>query len=219
MANSNPNSNPTTVNQSSQSQPAPSFTVRPATESDVPHILALIRELADYEHALDKVEATEDSLLATLSFPSKPGQGYAKTLLLTTSAPAVSEPSSTSGSAKTTPPLLDTSGQHVAGMALYFHNYSTWTSAPGIYLEDLFVRPMYRGRGYGTALLQALAVETVKVGGRRLEWSVLKWNEPSIRFYEGEGVGATRMEEWVGMRVEGEGLGRLAVRGFGEGGA
>ena len=194
MANSNPNSNSTTTD--------PSYTVRPATESDVSHILALIRELADYEHALDKVEATEDSLLATLSFPSNPSKGYAKTLLLTTSAPGESESS--------TPPPVDDNSQHVAGMALYFHNYSTWPSAPGIYLEDLFVRPAYRGRGYGTALLQALARETVKVGGRRLEWSVLKWNEPSIRFYEGGAIGAKRMEEWVGMRVEGERLGRLA---------
>ena len=192
MANSNPNSNSTTADSP--------YAVRPATESDVPHILALIRELADYEHALDKVEATEQSLLATLSFPSKPSKGYAKTLLLTTSAPAESDD----------PPLVDDHGQHVAGMALYFHNYSTWTSAPGIYLEDLFVRPAWQGRGYGTALLQALAAETLKVGGRRLEWSVLKWNEPSIRFYEGEAIGAKRMEEWVGMRVEGEGLGRLA---------
>ncbi len=93
-------------------------------------------------------------------------------------------------------------------MALYFHNYSTWRAAPGIYLEDLFIRPEYRGRGYGTALLRRLARETVEVGGKRLEWSVLKWNEPSIRFYEG--MGARMMSEWVGMRVDGEGLERMA---------
>jgi GNAT superfamily N-acetyltransferase len=93
-------------------------------------------------------------------------------------------------------------------MALYFYNYSTWRSAPGIYLEDLYVRQSERGKGYGKALLQALARETVKVGGKRLEWSVLKWNEPSLRFYES--IGASRMEEWVGMRVDGVALGRLA---------
>lgn len=87
-------------------------------------------------------------------------------------------------------------------MALYFHNYSTWRAAPGIYLEDLFIRPKFRGKGYGTRLLGELARETEKCGGKRLEWSVLKWNEPSLRFYEG--LGAKRMEEWVGMRVEGE---------------
>lgn len=93
-------------------------------------------------------------------------------------------------------------------MALFFHNYSTWRAAPGIYLEDLFVRPEYRGRGYGTMLLRELARETERVGGQRLEWSVLKWNEPSLKFYEG--LGAIRMEEWVGMRVDGENLGRMA---------
>ena len=99
-------------------------------------------------------------------------------------------------------------------MALYFHNYSTWRAAPGVYLEDLFVRPKYRGRGYGKRLLGELAKETEKVGGKRLEWSVLKWNEPSLRFYEG--LGAKRMEEWVGMRVDGETLqevGKMAEGG------
>ena len=93
-------------------------------------------------------------------------------------------------------------------MALFFPNYSTWRAAPGIYLEDLYVREQYRGRGYGTRLLRELARETERIGGKRLEWSVLRWNEPSLRFYEG--IGAERLEEWVGMRVEGEGLGRLA---------
>jgi len=104
-------------------------------------------------------------------------------------------------------------------MALFFTNYSTWRAAPGIYLEDLFVRPEYRGRGYGKKLLQRLAQETEAIGGRRLEWMVLRWNEPSLRFYEG--IGARRLEEWVGMRVEGEALGGLArgegLRGEGEG--
>lgn len=93
-------------------------------------------------------------------------------------------------------------------MALYFNNYSTWRAAPGIYLEDLFVRPEYRGRGYGKRLLQELAREVKRIEGERLEWSVLKWNEPSIEFYEG--IGAKRMEEWVGMRIEDDGLEKMA---------
>ena len=93
-------------------------------------------------------------------------------------------------------------------MALYFTNYSTWRGAPGIYLEDLFVRPEYRGRGYGKELLRQLARETTKIGGRRLEWSVLKWNEPSLKFYEK--LGAKRMDGWVTMRVDGEALDKLS---------
>jgi len=81
-----------------------------------------------------------------------------------------------------------------------------------VYLEDLYVRESERGKGYGQRLLAELAKEVVGMGGGRLEWSVLKWNEPSIRFYEGSSVGATRMEGWVGMRVDGEALGRLAGR-------
>lgn len=141
----------------------------------------MIKELATYEHALDSVEATESSLLSTLSFASNPSQGFAKTLLVFPS-----------GSAKP------------AGMALYFHNYSTWTGAPGTYLEDLYVREEFRKAGYGKALLRRLAEETIKVGGKRLEWSVLKWNQPSIEFYER--IGAKRLEEWVGYRLEGEAL-------------
>lgn len=93
-------------------------------------------------------------------------------------------------------------------MALFFYNYSTWRSAPGIYLEDLYVQPSARGRGYGFKLLRYLANEVVKMGGRRLEWSVLTWNEPSINFYKQ--VGATAMEEWLKMMVEGEALNKLA---------
>lgn len=152
----------------------------------------MIKELADYEKALSSVEATEESLLATLSHadasdPTKFSQGFAKTLLIT-------DP--------------DTKG--VAGMALYFYNYSTWTSVPGIYLEDLFVRPQYRKKGYGVALLKQLAREVLKVNGKRLEWSCLDWNEPSLQFYQSEIIGATKKKEWVGLRVEGEGLEKLA---------
>ena len=93
-------------------------------------------------------------------------------------------------------------------MALYFTNYSTWRGAPGIYLEDLFIRPEYRGRGYGKRMLQELAKGTKKIGGQRLEWSVLKWNEPSIKFYKA--IGARPMDEWMGMRVDGEALDKMA---------
>jgi GNAT superfamily N-acetyltransferase len=93
-------------------------------------------------------------------------------------------------------------------MALYFYNYSTWRAKPGIYLEDLFVRPEHRKKGYGKRLLVELAKEVVAMDGGRLEWSVLKWNEPSIKFYES--IGANAMNDWVGMRVDGPGLDKLA---------
>lgn len=166
-------------------------TIRHATREDVPIILGLIRELADYEKAASSVEATEASLEKTLSHadpsdPSKFSSGFAKTLL-----------------------LIDPDGT-VAGMALYFYNYSTWTGVPGIYLEDLFVKPGYRKKGYGKALLKALAQEVLRVNGKRLEWSCLDWNEPSLQFYQSEVIGAKRKNEWVGLRVEGDALGKLA---------
>jgi GNAT superfamily N-acetyltransferase len=100
-------------------------------------------------------------------------------------------------------------------MALYFHNYSTWTSAPGIYLEDLFVRPEYRGKGYGKALLGELAREGLRLGCKRLDWSVLKWNKSAIDFYLSEVVGGKIMDEWEGVRVEKERLEKLAAAGAG----
>lgn len=157
--------------------------------ADVSTIFQLINELAAYEKASHEVLATPETLLSTLSFPSNPQKGYAKTLL-----------------------VIDPDG-HCAGMALYFNNYSTWRASPGIYLEDLFIRPSYRKRGYGKRLLGELARETLAIGGKRLEWSVLKWNKPSLDFYEG--LGALRMDEWVGMRVERDGLEKLSELGRG----
>lgn len=158
----------------------------------------MIHELAIYEKEPAAVHATEAKLRSTLSFPpfgadSGSGGGYAKTLLVF-------------------PPTFSasTDPEKPAGMALFFHNYSTWRAAPGVYLEDLFVREQFRGKGYGRRLLQELAGVVREVGGERLEWSVLKWNEPSIKFYVGDSVRATRMEEWVGMRVDGGALTRLA---------
>lgn len=158
---------------------------------DVPLILQFIRELADYEKALHEVEATESSLLATLSFPDDaPKRGSVYTALIT--------PPATTETPSPTP----------VGMALFFYNYSTWRAAPGIYLEDLYVQPVARGNGYGFKLLKWLAAKVVEVKGRRLEWSVLTWNEPSIQFYKQ--VGAKPMDEWLKMMVEGEALDKLA---------
>ena len=139
--------------------------------------------------------ATEETLRKTLFGP----RPYARTLLVF--APAL-------GSAQEQP--------ECAGLALYFYNYSTWRAAPGIYLEDLFIRPAYRGKGLGKRLFGELARELKNIGGQRLEWSVLKWNQPSIDFYEGF-AGAKKMEEWMTMRVDDErnGVEKLASWGRG----
>lgn len=165
----------------------------------MPSIHQLIRELADYEHAIDSVEATEEKLLSTIAFASEATGGAE-------GAVAHTEPTSPSRPARCL--VLLTPEGTPAGIALYFYNYSTWRARPGIYLEDLFVSSSQRKKGYGKKLLSALAKEVVAMGGGRLEWSVLKWNEPSIKFYES--IGATMMNEWVGMRVDGEGLVKLA---------
>ncbi|KAK0610244.1 N-acetyltransferase ats1 [Lasiodiplodia hormozganensis] len=165
--------------------------IRLATREDVGAILDLIKELAIYENALDSVQATEESLAATLSFAASSSDGSSST---------------SSGYAKT---LLVTAPEgEVAGMALFFNNYSTWRAKPGVYLEDLFVKSKYRRRGYGKLLIQELAKEVQRIDGARLEWSCLKWNEPSLKFYAG--IGAKQMEEWVGLRVDGEALTHLA---------
>ena len=165
--------------------------------ADVKEILAMIHELADYENASTSVHATEERLKRTLSFapsaqPTNPG--YAKTLLIRLPR----EPSNP-----------DDKPEAVAGMALFFNNYSTWRAKPGVYLEDLFVRPQYRKRGYGKMLIQTLAREVLLIDGGRLEWSCLKWNEPSLKFYRE--LGAREMSDWVGLRVDGEALVKLAT--------
>nr|POE94704.1 n-acetyltransferase ats1 [Quercus suber]POE94710.1 n-acetyltransferase ats1 [Quercus suber] len=165
--------------------------------TDVPEILAMIKELADYEHASTSVEATEESLTRTLTFADSTAStqpGFAKTLILR--LPAI-------------PSHPEDKPNAVAGMALYFNNYSTWRAKPGIYLEDLYVRPQYRKRGYGKALIQALAHEVLAMDGGRLEWSCLRWNEPSLQFYRS--LGAKEQLEWVGLRVDGEALKKLAL--------
>lgn len=164
----------------------------------------MIQELADYEKESSSVEATLESLHNTIAFAPSPSI-----------VPGATTPSTGDSISPTRPAralLLFTPSGEAAGLALYFYNYSTWRAKAGIYLEDLYVRESERGHGYGQRLLGELAREVVGMGGGRLEWSVLKWNEPSIRFYEGPSVGATRMEGWVGMRVDGEALGKLAGR-------
>ncbi|KAK4156078.1 acyl-CoA N-acyltransferase [Chaetomidium leptoderma] len=171
-----------------------------ASSNNVPAILELIRELADYEHALDSVEATEAKLLETIAFAPSDSTS-------TTSSTPQTEPTSPSKPARCL--ILTNPPGTVAGIALYFYNYSTWRAKPGIYLEDLYVRQSERKNGYGKRLLVELAKEVVAMQGGRLDWVVLKWNEPSIKFYES--IGAKKMSEWVGMRVDGEGLTKLAT--------
>jgi len=153
--------------------------VRTASAEDVPLILTLIKELAEYERLSHEVVATEDSLKTWL-FGERP----------------VAEA------------LVAEHGKEAAGFALFFHNFSTFLGKPGIYLEDVYVRPEYRGRGIGKALLARLAKLAKERGCGRLEWSVLDWNEPSIRFYES--LGAVALDDWTVYRVTGDALDRLA---------
>lgn len=155
-------------------------TIEPARESDVPQILSFIRELADYEKLANEVEATEDDLRRTL-FGERP---YAETVIVRYRG----EP---------------------AGFALFFHNYSTFLGRPGIYLEDLFVRPEFRGRGLGKALLVHLARLAQERKCGRLEWWVLDWNETAIEFYKN--LQAIPMDEWTVFRLDSDGIDALAT--------
>jgi GNAT superfamily N-acetyltransferase len=158
---------------------SPEPTVRPAVPGDVLVILELIRELADYERSLPEVTATEADLHLIL-FGRNPAAFCH---------------------------LVEHDGQ-VAGLALWFLNYSTWLGGHGIYLEDLYVRPQLRGRGAGRALLRELARICVERGYSRLQWWVLDWNESAIGFYES--IGAVAMDEWTVYRVSGQRLRDLA---------
>jgi GNAT superfamily N-acetyltransferase len=157
-------------------------TVRPATPADVPTIARLIRDLAEYERLSHEVVLDEARLRDHLFGP----RPFAEV-------------------------LLAEDGGAVVGFALFFHTYSTFLGRPGIYLEDLFVEPGYRGKGHGKALLRALARLAVERDCGRLEWSVLDWNEPSIRFYES--LGARPLDEWTMYRLTGDGLRALAGAG------
>jgi GNAT superfamily N-acetyltransferase len=157
----------------------PAFALRDATPADLPEILRLVRALAEYERLSDRAVATEEDFKALLFGPS---------------------------------PLLHAVlaevGGRVVGHALWYNNVSTFTGRPGIHLEDIFVEPAHRGLGVGGAFFRHLARIAVARGWARLDWQVLDWNEPAIRFYEG--LGAEALDEWRGRRVSGDALLRLA---------
>ena len=161
---------------------APACTIRFAQPSDVPTVFRLIQGLAEYERLAHEVTGTEDLLREHMFGVRR----YVEVI------------------------LAEVDGRTV-GFALFFHNYSTFLARPGIYLEDLFVLPEERGRGYGKALLSSLARIAVERGCGRLEWSVLDWNEPSIEFYKA--LGAVPMDEWTIFRVTGDALTQLGSSG------
>ena len=154
--------------------------IRRATPLDVPIILTFIRELAEYEKLADQVVATDDDLYVAL-FGERP----------------VIEA------------VIATHGDEPVGYALFFPTFSTFLGKPGMYLEDVYVRPAARGLGIGRKILEHLARVTVQRGWGRLEWSVLDWNEPSIAFYRK--LGATAMDEWTVFRLAGQKLRSLAL--------
>jgi GNAT superfamily N-acetyltransferase len=157
----------------------PELEIRPGTEVDVPLILSLIRELAEYERLSHEVVATEEMLRDSLF-----------------------------GERRVAEVLLGHLDGEPAGFALFFHSFSTFLGRPGIYLEDLYVKPEFRGEGVGRALLVHLARLARDRGCGRLEWSVLDWNEPAIGFYRR--LGASPVSGWTVYRVTGEALEELA---------
>ena len=157
-------------------------TFRPAEEKDTQLLITFIRALADYEHMLDQVIASE-ALLHEWLFDRKVAEAF-----------------------------FAMEGEREVGFALYFHNFSTFLGRGGIYLEDLFVLPEHRGKGYGKAILQHLAQIARARGCGRLEWACLDWNKPSIDFYLS--LGATPMDEWTVYRVSGASLNLLAGEGL-----
>ena len=155
--------------------------IRSAGPGDIQTVLDLIRELAIYEKEELQAKATPEQIERALFSPNP--TAYCE--------------------------LVEVEDGSVAGFALWFNNYSTWTGNPGLYLEDLFVKPEYRARGYGKALLIHLAKKCVTNGWDRFQWWVLDWNEPSIAFYKS--LGAVAMDEWTVYRVSGEALKALAA--------
>ncbi len=153
--------------------------IRAAMPADAQLVYSLVRELAEYERLLDDVDATAEDLARALFGPSP----------------------------RVFCDIAEWNGE-TAGFALWFYNFSTFRGRHGIYLEDLFVRPAFRGKGIGKALLVHLAQRAVAEGCARVEWSVLDWNEPSIKFYES--LGAIAMEEWTIFRLTGGALTKVA---------
>ncbi|KAG7375613.1 Diamine acetyltransferase 1 [Phytophthora pseudosyringae] len=168
------------------------FQIRRALRADVHEISAMIQELADFEKESDANQATPEKLLETVNFaddvPPEHIPGF----------PLAGAPSR-----KVAHCFVLTVGDTVAGMALFFYNYSTWLASPGVYLEDLYVRPEFHRQGLATLLFGALAEETQRIsdGQGRLEWSCLRWNEGALAFYDR--IGGERMDEWVSVRVAG----------------
>ena len=159
--------------------PLPDFILRKATAKDCPLILSFIKELAEYEKLLHEVIASVDILEESLFGE----MAYAQAVIGEYQGTAI-------------------------GYALFFHNFSTFTGRPGIYLEDLYVKPHMRGKGFGKCLLAYLAKLAVDTGCTRVEWSVLDWNEPSIQFYRS--IGAAPMDEWTVQRLDGDALASFA---------
>jgi GNAT superfamily N-acetyltransferase len=157
-----------------------SLTIRKAVPEDAATILRFITELADYEKAVHEVEATVETVTASLF-----------------------------GHGSVTHGLICEQGGVPIGMAIWYFSYSTWQARNGLYLEDLYVTPEARGKGAGKALLKALARIAIEHGCGRFEWSVLDWNEPSIRVYEK--IGAEPQKEWIRYRLAGEKLHAFAA--------
>jgi GNAT superfamily N-acetyltransferase len=155
------------------------FHIRPALVEDVPIIMELIRDLATYERAPQEVTATEEQLREVLF-----------------------------GHRRSAEVLLAFEGESAVGFAVYFYNFSTWLGRAGLYLEDLFVKPEKRGKGYGRALLVELAKIARDRGCGRMEWAVLNWNEPAIKFYQT--LGARPMNEWTVFRLTRDEIAKLA---------
>ena len=157
----------------------PEFTIRSASIEDCELILGFIKELAEYEKLSHEVVASVETLQQSLFGD----QAYARVLIADYQETAVA-------------------------YALYFHNFSTFTGRPGIYLEDIYVKPALRGRGFGKCLLAYIAQLAVEGNCTRVEWSVLDWNEPSIQFYRS--IGAAPLDEWTVQRLHGDALARFA---------
>ena len=159
----------------------PKFSIRIATVNDMPLVLRFIKDLADYEKLPHEVTATEELLRRNL-FTER----------------------------KTAEVLLASEGENNVGFAVFFHNFSTFLGKPGIYLEDVFIRPEFRGRGYGKALMIYIARLAKERDCGRFEFSVLDWNKPSLDFYRS--LGAVAMEEWTVQRMTGNAIAALAAQ-------
>jgi GNAT superfamily N-acetyltransferase len=157
----------------------PGFEIRPATEADTPVVLSFVKQLAEYEKLAHEVVATESAIRDTLF-----------------------------GNRRIAEVAIGYFETKPVGFVLFFHNYSTFLGQPGLYIEDLFVNEAYRRRGFGRALLLYVARLAQERRCGRLEWSVLDWNEPAIRFYKK--LGSVPMSEWTVFRITGESLKRLA---------